>query len=246
MKKTKRQSSIGSAGWTNCSTPAKSSSLKSPSGELKSEEQQTKVYLNSLELQAALTQQQTVLARAELAQQQAKMKALATNLDKMQQRRKRNEALMIAQEGEVASLKIAASYVAAQSLPKRVEDTRKALDEQVNSFQDLVCARPLVLEQRPARPVQGLALDRVGELIVGQIRMYESRLEQKEQEIRSVAHRFMQELGFMAESGSLLNSQIRDETQMRSIELRKALKLTRHSLPSPRTRSVNGNRFLPR
>lgn len=246
MKKTKRQSSIGSAGWTNCSTPAKSGSLRSPSGEWKSEEQQTRVYLNSLELQAALTQQQTVLARAELAQLQAKMKGLTVNLEKMQQRRKRNEALMIAQESEVASLKMAASYVTAQSLPKRVEDTRKALEEQVTSFQDLVCARPLVLEQKPAKPVPGVPLDRVGELIVGQIRMHESRLEQKELEIRSVSNRFVQELGFLSDSSSLLNSQIRDETQMRSIELRKALKLTRHSLPPLRTRSVNGNRLLSR
>lgn len=246
MKRTKRQSSIGSTGWTNCSTPGKPGSLKSPSGETKSEEQQTKVYLNSLELQAALTQQQTALARAELAQLQSKMKGLTVNLDRMQQRRKRNEALMIAQESEVASIKIAASYAAAQSLPKRAEDTRKALDEQLADFQELISARPIVFEQKSPKAEKNIGFDRVGDLIVGQIHMHESRLDQKELEIRSMSNRFLQELGFISDARALLQSQIRDETQMRSIELRKALKITRHYQPSPRSRSVNGIRFLSR
>lgn len=248
MKRTKRQSSIGSTGWTSCSTPGKPGSLKSPSGESKSEEQQTKVYLNSLELQAALTQQQTVLARAELAQLQGKMKGLALNLDRMQQRRKRNEAIMIAQESEVASIKIAASYAAAQSLPKRAEDTRKALDEQLAALQGLISARPIVFEQKTQQnPHENIGFDRVGGLIVGQISMQESRLDQKELEIRSMSNRFMRDIGFLSDARTLLQSQIRDETQMRAIELRKALKSTRHCYqPSPRSRSVNGIRLLSR
>ena len=245
MKKTKRQNSLGSTGC--CSSIGKAGSHGS--GEWKTEEQQTKVYLNSLELQAALTQQQTTLTKAEVSQLQTRLKTLTNNLELMKQRRKRNEALMIAQEGEVASLKMAATYVAGQSLPKRVEDTRKALEEQLGAFQDLVTARPVVLEQNQRATMKldtSVVLDRVGELIVGQMKMHESRLQQKEQEIRVLVNRFQQELGFLSEAQSLLHSQIHDEIQVRAIELRKALKLTRHSLPPPRTHSVNGPRLLRR